>query len=52
MTGRGFLMTRMLTELRGRRVTTIFVVRSYPRYLVMRVAQVPHSASRPGAYRA
>jgi hypothetical protein len=36
--GRGFPMTRMHTEHHGRRVTTIFVVRSYPPYLVIHIA--------------
>ena len=43
-------MTRMLTERRERRVTTIFVVRSCTRYPVIHMAQVSRSASRPGTY--
>lgn len=48
--GRDSPMIRMLTERRERRVTTISVVRSCTRYLVIHMAQVPRSASRPGTY--
>lgn len=43
-------MTRMLTEHRERRVTTIFAVRPCPRYLVIHTAQAQGSASRPGTH--
>ena len=41
--GRGSPMTRMPTELHGRRVTTIFAVRT-SRYLLVYAAQLPLSA--------